>query len=155
MSHCPHADKVAAILSANRDKSRTYTIPLPPVPLARHRDVKVGSKTIHYDPQSELKKQIQFVFLKDNRHPKIKGPIHMCICFYMPIPASLSATKQSKLNGAYHYKRPDESNMQKFYEDVMNEIVYKDDCQIADVCAHKIYAFEPSTVITLTPLTIE
>jgi Holliday junction resolvase RusA-like endonuclease len=67
----------------------------------------------------------------------------------MPIPPSRSKQKDKLIN-TFHVYTPDLSNMIKFVEDIANGILYKDDCQISSIVAHKIYSDTSRTEFTLS-----
>ncbi len=45
----------------------------------------------------------------------------LCVCFYLPIPASFSSGQRKKLAGVPHVKKPDLSNLIKGLEDSIFE----------------------------------
>ena len=122
-----------------------------PIPLARHRTA--NGRT--YDPQKALKNGLHWDLLA--QAPKCKslsGPLELHITFFMPIPKSLSSKKYDALLLTPHYKKPDLSNLIKFYEDICNGLIYKDDAQIVSISAKKLYDSEPRTEFKLTEITI-
>lgn len=130
----------------------------PPVPLKRHRTNRNGHT---YDPHSKEK---EYVFWEISSQMKTvmgvntcafdkAGPLRMDITFFMPIPVSYLQKKKDLINGTYHYKKPDNSNLQKFYEDAANTLLYRDDAQIAECFSRKIYDKNPRTEIVITKLT--
>lgn len=117
-------------------------IPGDPIPKARHVKTKKG---FAYDPQWELKKRVskfleqevkQFFSKNENCKKGYKlahgGAFEVNWYFHMPIPKSFSQTKRNacKWGLIEHTSKPDRSNLEKFYEDCANEILWKDDCQI-------------------------
>jgi Holliday junction resolvase RusA-like endonuclease len=114
-------------------------IPGDPIPLARPRLGKNGV----YDPQAELKEETYWEIrsLLGNRHLPLMGPLELQIVFYMKIP--------KKNKDIYHIKKPDLSNMIKFYEDAATGLLYKDDKQIVKITAEKKYDETPRTEITI------
>lgn len=149
--HCKEAYRIEYELTQTRDLSQEITIPLAPVALKRHRHKQLSSDTIiTFDPQKKIKQQLaSFIKTTTMYH---EGPLHMCITLFMPIPDSLSPNKKLAHENQWHYKKPDSSNMLKFYEDLLNEIIYKDDSQLAAHCLKKIYSSEPRIVITISRL---
>ena len=81
----------------------------------------------------------------------IEEAISICYEFEMPIPQSISKKKQMQMLGGIieHIKRPDCTNMQKFYEDCLKGIVIKDDSQVVESIARKRYSDHPRTVISI------
>jgi len=91
---------------------------------------------INQSLDSELKLQCLF-----------EGPVKIEFEFLMPIPRSLSKKKTEEIVGGPHIKRPDIDNCIKFYCDVCNGLLYKDDSQVYNISAIKRYSDEPKTVI--------
>jgi len=85
-----------------------------------------------------------------NQHkgdPLYKGPLHFHITFFMKIPKYLS-----KKDLSWHLKKPDLSNMIKFYEDICSGILYADDKQIVQISAEKKYDNNERTEFTIKEL---
>ena len=72
-----------------------------------------------------------------------EGAIRMEVIFFMPIPASLSKKKQEALNGSYHVKKPDTDNLIKTVKDSLEGTFYKNDSQICEIKAMKMYDYNP------------
>lgn len=117
-------------------------IPGDPIPKARARVTKKG---FAYDPQWEQKKRVckflemevkEFFDKKENRiegHKLSTGEaFEVDWYFYMPIPKSFSQFKKNACGWGFieHTSKPDRSNLEKFYEDCANGILWKDDSQI-------------------------
>jgi Holliday junction resolvase RusA-like endonuclease len=77
--------------------------------------------------------------------PKLQGPLHLYVNFYMQPSKSLTLKKKCNLYGTYHIFKPDLSNLIKFLEDVCCGIILHDDCVIAAVTSKKIYDSIPRT----------
>lgn len=126
-----------------------------PTALKRHRSCIINGMIHNYDSQKELKEGVLKCVLmqipKDFKPFEI--PIEMIIEFHMPIPASLSKKKKRDCLSKPHSKKPDLSNLQKFFEDTFNGILYKDDSLITKVIATKFYSDEPKTVICIREAT--
>jgi Holliday junction resolvase RusA-like endonuclease len=77
--------------------------------------------------------------------------------FVMPIPSGTSQKKRKDMlaERILPTKRPDRTNMAKFYEDCLNGIVYADDSQIVDGPVSKVYGEDPKTVIAIVNLVNE
>ena len=119
-----------------------YIIPGQPIPLARPRfyngrviDCQVGEKNA---AATYLK------FLHKGPIIPLEGPLHITINFFMK--------KPKKGNKHFHSSRPDLDNLIKFILDVCNDVLYKDDAQIAQICSEKIYDDEPRTEIIIEEL---
>lgn len=125
-----------------------------PVPQARARTFRRGSKSITYDPMAKLKEGYKWQIRSQYREEPLTVPVALDIVFMMPIPKSTSKTKTAAmLNGTiYHIKRPDLDNLEKFLLDVLNEVVLKDDAQIVELHARKIYSSKPGTYVRIIPV---
>lgn len=77
------------------------------------------------------------------------GPVSMEYVFHLAIAKNTSKQKLEKMKAGEipHIKRPDCTNMQKFYEDCLKNLVYKDDSQVVESVARKCYSDHPRTVI--------
>ena len=84
-------------------------------------------------------------------------PLALDIIFFMPIPKSLSSIKKrQRENGLIaHICKPDLDNLEKFVLDCLNGLVFKDDAQICEMRAKKIYSSKPGTLIRIIPLADE
>ena len=142
------------------------TIPGDPIPKARHR---VTRKGFAYDPQDKLKKQtIRFIenevkqyYEKDEN--RIEGhklsigeAFEVDWYFYMPIPRSFNQFKKNACKWGFieHTSKPDRSNLEKFYEDCANKVLWHDDSQIVKGKIEKKYCDNdnPRTEIHMTPI---
>lgn len=116
-----------------------------PIPCLRP---KIKGKNF-YDTQSKIKENYGWQ-VKSQLHPSftpMSDPIHLRLEFYMPIPVSYSKKKKELLNGMFHFKKPDLSNLIKFVEDALNGIIWMDDRIITSINASKYYGKESKTVI--------
>lgn len=126
-------------------------------------------KGFAYDPQWQLKKNIQqfleesvreFYQKEDNRIEGHKLSIGQAFrvdwTFHMPIPKSFNQSKKNACKWGFieHTSKPDRSNLEKFYEDCANGILWHDDSQIT--CGEIIKKYcndeKPRTEITMTPI---
>ena len=75
----------------------------------------------------------------------LETPVTVCVYATFPIPQSYSKKRtEACLNGSErHIKRPDLDNCVKAITDGMNGIVYKDDSQIVNLHAKKVYGTTP------------
>lgn len=144
------------------------TIPGNPIPKARARTFRVGKKSTTYDPQCKEKRFIQAQMINElnkmflgKESENLKDAIKIAKAdffrvdmeFHMPIPKSSTKGFKSKMAmGGYHNKKPDITNLAKFYEDCANGILFKDDSQIVECFFKKTYSENPKTVITITEL---
>lgn len=131
-------------------ESVTYIIQGPPAPWSRvapdyrHRRM--------YDTQKNLKLIIGIELSKQHDlRDLFEGPIQVDWRFYLEIPPTLKKKREQWI-GKPHATKPDISNLIKFYEDVANKILFKDDCQIALGTWSKVYDDNPRTEFTITRL---
>lgn len=128
----------------------------PPTPKARHKTRVVGRRVYSYDPQDKQKKLAKNYVLEEitsKDFTKISdGPIAVSVLNYVQIPRSLSKKKQKALEGQFCEKRPDVDNYVKWIFDVLNDLSYKDDGQVALLLAKKIYAEEPKMIVEVKKL---
>jgi Holliday junction resolvase RusA-like endonuclease len=122
-----------------------------PVPQARPRIFKKGSRISAYDPKNQEKQQCKWQLRSQFREEPIKAPVSIDLTFYMPIPKNVSGViKRQMLNGVcYHMARPDIDNLQKFTLDCLNDIVLADDSQVVEIRARKIFSTKPGTLIRI------
>lgn len=129
----------------------TFEINHEPVSWSAHQGYGRKSYNPKHKERQFFRWQIQSQY---NRETPILGPVRMVCAFHMPIPKSISKTRRSQmLNGLiYHISRPDCSNLLKFTEDTLKEIVIKDDSQVVFIEAKKIYSERPRTIIIIEEL---
>lgn len=80
--------------------------------------------------------------------PLFEGAVELSIAFYLQRPKSVSDKKRPFMTTA-----PDCSKLVRCTEDALNEVIWKDDCQVVSILASKRYAAagEPSRAeITVT-----
>lgn len=125
-----------------------------PIPKKRARTFNNHGKIVTWDSQDKLKEGYKWQIRSQYREEPIGGPVALDVVFHMPIPKSTSKVRQrAMLNGTYrHCVRPDLDNCEKFLYDVLNGIVIKDDSQIVEVHARKVYSSKPGTYVRIIPL---
>jgi Holliday junction resolvase RusA-like endonuclease len=128
-----------------------------PVAKARPKFCRQGKFVRTYDPQDKLKEGIQWQLRSLYKNDPLTIPLALDIIFFMPISKSLSGIKKRQMaNGIIaHVKKPDLDNLNKFYMDCMNKIVFNDDSQIVEIRAKKIYSNKSGTLIRIIPLSDE
>lgn len=128
-----------------------YVIQGDPIPLSRAR-IGFGARHM-FDSQKESKR-IYAIHIQNQQgqDPILSGPVHLDITFFMKMP-KLSPRKQPDKRHAYHFYKPDLSNLLKFVEDVATKVIYNDDCQIAIITARKVYHESPRTEFHIYPVT--
>jgi Holliday junction resolvase RusA-like endonuclease len=74
------------------------------------------------------------------------GPVSLVLVCSMPRP------KYIKKDAIWHTKKPDIDNLAKAVMDALNGIVWKDDSQICELSAVKIYDVTPGIQLEVTEL---
>lgn len=128
-----------------------------PIAQKRPRISSNGKSSWCYDSQKQLKEGCQWQLSSQFRESPLTIPVSIDLIFFMPIPKSASAIKKRQMqNGIVaHIKKPDIDNLQKFILDCMNGVVFKDDSQVCEIRAKKIYSSKPATLIRVIPLADE
>jgi len=110
---------------------------------------KYGLQIITYDPKSDIVTKTKLMVRSQWRYPIIKTGVYLEFYFYMYVPKGTTKTDMARImsSNVEHLKKPDLSNMEKFYEDVMSGIVYRDDKQIWGKTSYKYYSVNPRVVI--------
>ena len=133
-----------------------------PVPQGRPRSVRIGSRTITYDPQRSKNYKQLVRFWVTQYLKKIPGwkPYENALCveltFYLGIPSRWSKTKriQASMGEIRPTNRPDTDNLVKSVLDSCNGLLWVDDCIITDLSARKRYTDELARVeIKITEVT--
>ena len=114
-----------------------------PVALKRPRFARSGHV---YDSQSQDKKELLHKLAIELKNlPCIETPIHIDMEFIFVHPKA----KSKKWKRANYFKSTtaDIDNNLKYYLDVFNKILWKDDALIVSICAQKRYGEEEMTVL--------
>jgi Holliday junction resolvase RusA-like endonuclease len=144
-------------------------IPGDPIPKARHRTFVRNGRSQTYDPQHREKNHTHDLFVlavreamsDENEEIALEASnlakarkFHLSVTFYMWLNVSDSETaKNAKLWGFDPCnKKPDCSNMLKFYEDAANEVLYPDDSMIVSGDFKKVFDTNPRTEINIMTL---
>lgn len=136
-------------------QSMRIVIPGEPIPKARHRSFIRHGKMATYDEQHLEKIHTRILMNRFTENHELKHCAHIAkFEFHFEPPKSASvATKNMMLWGCIHHiKKPDTSNLMKFYEDCGNGILWPDDCLLIDEHPIKRYSQNPCTIITVTPI---
>ena len=135
-------------------------IPGKPIPKARARYSKRGKHVITYDPQESDKKHVRDIMTSqlidifalaresgdlETYEISIARVFSVQFIFFLPINSSDSVvTKNKKLWGIIPAStKPDYDNLEKFYLDCANTILWGDDSMIVKAKAMKLYSEEP------------
>lgn len=121
-------------------------------PVAWARAVPSRKTGRMWDSQKQTKLYFQLLISRiHGTRPLYDGPLHLDITYYLPIPPSLHK-KADKLEGSWHFFRPDKSNLLKLIEDAATGILYKDDCLICSETSYKKYSKNPRTEFIIREL---
>lgn len=128
-----------------------FEIPGKPLPLKRARKGKCG----FYDPN--LYQKVDFITKIRSKYTfnKCDYPIGVRFYFHIEMPQSWSKKKKLQYLSEPHCQKPDASNLIKFVEDALNNVLWTDDCLIAKITSEKIWAIEPKTIIEVYPIQIK
>ncbi len=138
-------------------------IPGKPIATARPRfAARTNKKTnkTHTHVYSSQETEAGLTYLSIQRQftrPPLTGAMHVDFEFYFRPPKSAGVKKtQDMLDGRiFHTSKPDFDNLQKFYCDVMKELVWIDDAYISSSTAKKAYSMDQRTVIRIYELSAE
>ncbi|MFA5195572.1 MAG: RusA family crossover junction endodeoxyribonuclease [Bacteroidales bacterium] len=128
-----------------------------PTPQARHRHFRRGELTGSYDPSKKGKNTFASILHDDAPKELLDCPMLLELNFYMARPKGHYGTGKNsgKLKDSapeWHTGRPDLDNLQKFVQDALNGVYYRDDATICQVIARKLYSEKPRTEITIHSL---
>jgi Holliday junction resolvase RusA-like endonuclease len=131
---------------------KTYCFMGKPQALARPR---LGTNGVVYNSQRKLMNSLSFDLKRQHGYaPLYTGPIELNVIFFMALPANKKVANEY-MKQKYHIKKPDNSNLTKFVEDVAIGVLYEDDCIIARIFATKMYDYNPRTEFKIIPLVDE
>jgi len=84
----------------------------------------------------------------------LQGPIMMITHYRLPVRKFASVKRKKFLDGQPHVLRPDGDNLEKFLNDCMSGVVFKDDSQIAFLFRSKtlINSLEGETIVFIREL---
>jgi Holliday junction resolvase RusA-like endonuclease len=130
-------------------KEIKLTIPGKPIPKKAVKTRVVRGKVMKFTIQGGDIKTVTKLFKLLYQGEPLLGAVRFDAIYYMAIPKGTSKKKRAEMIGKPHDKRPDKSNLNKFYEDCLNGIAYHDDGQIADGRTRKIYDENPRAEIII------
>lgn len=109
-----------------------------------------GSGKVRYNPRAAEKEQTRWQIKSQYRQIPIQGAVALFFKFWFAIPPKTSSIrKHQMLNGIIIPQHCDVTNLQKFYEDCLKDIVITDDRYTAEVKSSKRYAEKPGVLITI------
>ena len=128
-----------------------------PVALKRHRTTRVGKFNREYDPSEGDKQDFLVKAMQDKPEIPFDEPLHVRYLFCFPRPKShYRSGKYSHLlkDSAPHWHTnvPDADNLEKFVNDALNGIFWKDDKIISCPSIEKFYGPQPYIHIKVTKL---
>ena len=124
-------------------------VQLTPYPAPRPRFSRYGT----YNPKKYTDYKNNFLQLsKIQCKTHFNGALRLDVTFFMQIPKSLSKKKHIELIGDYHIKKPDADNLIKTVKDSLEGTFYKNDSQICEIFAKKVYSTEPRTEFLITEI---
>ena len=133
-----------------RKEDDNVTLYLEPVAQSRPRFARRGRGVVAYEKKemkawrAECSKLIREAF---ESKKMIKGPLKIGVTFYIAPPKYISSKKKlrEKLEAEEIFcgKKPDIDNYLKALLDSMTGIVFKDDGQVVECSAKKLYSLEP------------
>ena len=126
-------------------------IDLEPVPWAAATITRCGA----FDKRWR-EKRLSIKFLNANYghlHSPIPGYVVVDLTFCLPVPKSSSKKKQAlMLEGKIFPTKCDTTNLQKFAEDCIKNILITDDRNVVQISSRKLYGKDPHTLIKVWPL---
>ena len=143
----------ARIRPERKEGKMIIAIPGKPIAKKRPRFVRRGEHVITYNPQ-ETEEGKWLLMAKGQITETMTGAILMSCLFSFNRPKSHfgSGKNAGKLKSSapvYHTQKPDIDNLQKFVKDCLNGVAYRDDSQIVEVHAVKVWGEQAKTEIRL------
>lgn len=107
-----------------------------------------------FSPRYEVMKLLKRIVKDQYKGEMLDIPISCDLFFYMPIPKSTSKKKRERmLEGSIRpCGPPDRTNCAKLYEDVLQDIVIKNDARIVGGVIEKWYSDRPRIEIHIEPV---
>lgn len=131
-----------------------YTLHLDPKPQSRPRFGRNG--TYEDKKMNQWKRNCESQLKLMNPRIIEKGAIFVAMTFYIYPPKRIAEVKKKRLEleseAIYVDKRPDIDNYIKAILDCSNEILFKDDGQVAALSSQKLYSLNPRIEIEITSL---
>lgn len=131
-----------------------FIIPGNPIAKKRPRFARRGKFVTTYNDQETEEGRFLWEVKQQLKQPPLEGPIKISCIFYMSRPKNHYGTGKNagklKLNAPTLYtKKPDLDNLEKMVFDCLNHVAWKDDSQIVESVARKIYSENPRTEIKI------
>ena len=125
----------------------TLVIPGIPVPWKAHS----GFGRRSFNPRFKEREYYQHEIRKQYNKFASQGPIWISCTYVMPIPKSASKKKRELMieNSFHHIIRPDVDNLNKFLNDCLKTIIFRDDSQVVQMNSNKKYGLIPQTIVEI------
>ncbi len=128
-----------------------------PIAKARARAFPRGKHIMFYDPQTGLKNEVRDQFCRFVSESVEASEIAKATAFtvewyfYLPVAGSVSASQRNAKLWGFDLPnhKPDYDNLEKFYLDCANGILWRDDAMVIDAGAHKIYSSQPRIEVNI------
>jgi Holliday junction resolvase RusA-like endonuclease len=133
----------------NSKRRGIYTVIGDPIPLFRAKP-NYHSRVM-FDSQKNLRMYWRCLLEKmHGRKAQYSGPLRLEVIAFIELPATKK--KRADLLNSYHQSPPDSSNILKWVEDCAQEVLFKNDCAIADSRCIKVWTNNPKTIFIITEL---
>jgi Holliday junction resolvase RusA-like endonuclease len=113
------------------------------------------SRIVHhhaYNPKGAEKRATQWLIAQEYKDAPLAGYVKVQFVFFFQIPKSASKKRRAlMLSGDIIPTSKDNTNMQKFYEDCLKNIVFTDDRNVEIISSRKLYAEKSSVKILVQP----
>lgn len=121
-----------------------------PIPWAAARVTSRGA----YNPKDKQKSLTRLLIRSKYQGSPIPGYVVLEFAFYFPLPNSIPVSKRSKYleNIQILPTQCDCTNLQKFYEDCIKNILITDDRNVAKISSQKLYAENEKIIIRVWTL---
>jgi len=126
-----------------------------PIAKMRHRDVNFCGSMIKYDPQHRIKEEIkkkmlvQFNQASKSEAESLRSAEGLHVSFVFALPACKTDPLIKKNGKLWNFespaKKPDIDNLEKFYLDCGNGVLFSDDSKIISLYSTKVYSQIPRT----------
>ena len=128
-----------------------FFVPGEPVAKGRARAFVRHGHVAHYTPEKTARYEnlVKLAAQQATNSEPLEGPLSLYCAFALPVPASYSKKRtESCLSGSeWPCKKPDTDNLLKSIKDGCNGVVWKDDCQVVQVYALKVYGGVPGVSV--------
>lgn len=137
-----------------------FTVPAVPVAQPRQRHAMIGGHIRNYTPSKhpvqDFKTIIKLMARQAYTGRPLEGPLALTVVFVMPRPGRLM-WKKRPMPRVEHCSKPDLDNLVKAVKDALNQLLWKDDGQIAKATLAKVYASgdeQPHVDIKVQPIEV-